>query len=171
MKILQLDKDTARKYESEIIYLHNLIPYQLWKSSDLFKEKDENREYIHKWQISQIAFENSKPIGICISFYCNKDNFNKYLYVHRLSVDQNYRLQGIGRKLCIECCKSFREYVSKTECDEIRVQSPKDDYLIQHETVSGFYKKIGFKPNGFKNYSNRIDIIYTANIDELLNKY
>ena len=168
MKIQTINKEFALKHFERIVYLHNLIPFQHWTRDDLLMESDTSREYLFKWQISMAALIENEIIGICISFY-NNTNSNNHLYIHRLCVAPEFRLHGIGRELCIESCKAFTRIVPKETCNNLLVQSPLDKYIQPHETVSGFYRKIGLDEKSIKKYSNKEDIVYSSRIDKFIN--
>ena len=170
VKIIKLNKNIAKKYENSILKLHNQIPLLHWESNDLYKDRDLKRIYFLKWQISTIALFNNRPIGICIAFYNKTNNSNYFLYIHRLSVDVKYQQKGIGKNLILNTCINFRKFISTNECNILYVQTTKEEYVGKNNTATGFYEKLGFKKIGEKKYRNKIDNIYSMNIDSFISQ-
>jgi ribosomal protein S18 acetylase RimI-like enzyme len=172
MEIKTLTKEIGILFAKEIVQIHNLIPFQRWTIEDFLLEQDEKRIYKHKWQISSVCSEESILVGICVAFEDNQSiiyNNNNFLYLHRIAVLPEYRLQGIGRDLIKHTCKNFFILNPLENKKKVIVMTPIMALNnIDFENSEGFYRKLGFTKIGEKHYKNKIDSILMISLTELI---
>jgi N-acetylglutamate synthase len=84
--------------------------YKLWSSNDgvglTDADSQENIEYFLKRNegLSFIAIKENQIIGSILGSHDGRRG-----YIYHLAVDENYRLNGIGKGLVLNCLKKFKE--------------------------------------------------------------
>ena len=104
---MEIRKMTIQDYEKV---------YELWMSCKNmgFNDIDDSKEGISRFlernpNTSFVAIENEKLIGIIIGGHDGRRG-----YIYHLSVNENYRKNGIGSELVQNCLESFKlEKISK----------------------------------------------------------
>ena len=104
---MQIKKMTIQDYEKV---------YELWMSCKNmgFNDIDDSKEGISRFlernpNTSFVAIQNEKLIGIILGGHDGRRG-----YIYHLSVNENYRKNGIGSELVKNCLESFKlEKISK----------------------------------------------------------
>ena len=104
---MEIRKMTIQDYETV---------YELWMSCKNmgFNDIDDSKEGISRFlernpNTSFVAIENEKLIGIILGGHDGRRG-----YIYHLSVNENYRKNGIGSELVKNCLESFKlEKISK----------------------------------------------------------
>lgn len=172
MNIITLTKNIAIEFSKEIINVHNLIPFQYWTLEDLTRENDEKRIYKYKWHVSCICFEKNTLAGICVAFEDNQTevfgNCN-FLYLHRIAVAPQFRLNGIGSNMIKYTCNAFKVLKREIANGCVIVGTPiKALDESPFEEAEEFYTRIGFVKIGEKTYDRKIDSILLAKLSKFV---
>src|SRR5687767_3185526 len=98
-----LTQGIARTHAEQLVWLHNHIPNQSWTADQLLSDRDDERAFRGKWEISQIAqAQDGTIVGLCIGFEREADDrhyFRNCIYMHRMAVDPGWRGTGTGALL------------------------------------------------------------------------
>ncbi len=168
LNIITLTKEIALKYASDIVEVHNLIPFQNWTKDNFLLERDDKRFYKNKWQESSVCFSDSTITGICITFEdCQSNIFGErnFLYLHRIAVLPQSRLKGIGLRLIRHSCKSFQSINQIKNNTNIIVSTPIISLNnLTFVNAENFYLRLGFIKIGEKRYKEKIDSVLKANV-------
>lgn len=108
--------------------LHDLFYAVGWSNGDITPDmlKNFNRNFINSTLVFS-AWIDDKLVG-CVRVLSDKI-FRSIIY--DLAVLPEYQHMGIGKELVRRCRETF----------------PNSEWLVQTETASGFYEKIGFSVN------------------------
>ncbi len=121
--------------------------YELWMSCKNmgFNDIDDSKEGISRFlernpNTSFVAIENEKLIGIILGGHDGRRG-----YIYHLSVNKNYRKNGIGSELVKNCLESFKlEKISKVALLVFKY----------NEVGNSFWEKQGFILREDINYRN-----------------
>ena len=135
---MEIRKMTIQDYEKV---------YELWMSCKNmgFNDIDDSKEGISRFlernpNTSFVAIENEKLIGIIIGGHDGRRG-----YIYHLSVNENYRKNGIGSELVKNCLESFKlEKISKVALLVFKY----------NEVGNSFWEKQGFILREDINYRN-----------------
>ena len=182
--VMPMTKEYAREHASEILALHNSIPYTHWTEEMLLAdiwEKDEeagrlqDRVLHHKWDHSFVAVdEDDSPAGILIAYERPGGEMQGVndvsLYLHSISVKEGYKRKGIGAMLVGKMASSlkrdgFRKRWGTKVPLAVSLQTGSDN-----KDAQAFYEKIGFEKVGKKQYDSHEDYVYWAKVETLLSR-
>ena len=135
---MQIRKMTIQDYEKV---------YELWMSCKNmgFNDIDDSKEGISRFlernpNTSFVAIENEKLIGIIIGGHDGRRG-----YIYHLSINENYRKNGIGSELVKNCLDAFKqEKISKVALLVFKY----------NEVGNSFWEKQGFILREDINYRN-----------------
>ena len=135
---MQIRKMTIQDYEKV---------YELWMSCKNmgFNDIDDSKEGIARFlernpKTSFVALENENLIGIILGGHDGRRG-----YIYHLSVNENYRKNGIGSELVKNCLESFKqEKISKVALLVFKY----------NEVGNSFWEKQGFILREDINYRN-----------------
>ena len=135
---MQIRKMTIQDYEKV---------YELWMSCKNmgFNDIDDSKEGISRFlernpNTSFVAIQNEKLIGIILGGHDGRRG-----YIYHLSVNENYRKNGIGSELVKNCLESFKlEKISKVALLVFKY----------NEVGNSFWEKQGFILREDINYRN-----------------
>jgi len=137
-----LDEETAKKYSAEISALADEIPMNEKGYFNIMAKEKDGRILHEKFKHSLIVFDKEKIIASLISYEREHEQNENYkenlLYISMLSVHPDYRRHGLARNLF-----------------KIFFENNKD----WNKHVRDFYKSLGFKQVGTKDYDNHTDMV------------
>lgn len=160
--LYSLDKETAEKYQNEILEMLNLIPKANYKFSDIVAEKKGERNFFEKWNHSLIVFDRIKniPVGILIGYEREKESNCLYkencFYINEIAINPNYQGYGIGKYLMEYFIKSKKDFLSLSGDLIFKIQT---EDSFENKKVIDFYKSLGFKEIGKKEYPSKFDLV------------
>ena len=102
------------------------------KVSDLLAQSDKLSE---KCQV--FVFEEDKTIKGCAAIKIVRHNDSKKCIVESIAVDDNYRRQGIGKRIF----DFLKSYADEQSCNSVELDVKYDDY-----DAVDFFAIIGFRP-------------------------
>ena len=135
---MQIRKMTIQDYEKV---------YELWMSCKNmgFNDIDDSKEGVARFlernpSTSFVAFENENLVGIILGGHDGRRG-----YIYHLSVNENYRKNGIGSSLVKNCLEAFKqEKISKVALLVFKY----------NEVGNSFWEKQGFVLREDINYRN-----------------
>ncbi|WP_167399429.1 non-canonical purine NTP pyrophosphatase [Prosthecochloris sp. ZM] len=152
--IRNLDFEFCRENQKDVISIINQIPYINWTTNDLFEDKD---IYGNKWNHSfAITDLENKVVGVIIAYLRLSDDNHimDSLYVHKLSIHNDYQKKGLGSKLIQFFI--YNSFKSIQWLFNITVQT-NDEFSNKH--VIRFYEKNGFLSIYQINYTDKTDLL------------
>ncbi|PIZ95500.1 MAG: hypothetical protein COX80_04370 [Candidatus Magasanikbacteria bacterium CG_4_10_14_0_2_um_filter_33_14] len=160
-----LDEETAQKYSAEISALADEIPMNEKGHFNIMAKEKDGRILHEKFKHSLIVFDKEKIIAGLISYEREPEQNENYkenlLYINMLSVHPDYRKQGLARnlfKIFFENNKKFFYLKGKVK---YAMQTNMDDW---NKHVQDFYKSLGFKQVGTKDYDDHTDMVFKRSL-------
>lgn len=173
-RVTQLTRELAETHVDWLVRVHNYIPYQQWTRETALADHDDYREFHGKWEISRIALsENGNPIGFCIGFELVPDGIHYLepgIYMHRMSLEHEYRSRQIGAILHAEAIgKAFERGIRRIKRSQtgLIIYGQTND-VPENKKIIQFYFDAGFKVVGAKSYPDRKDVILSMTEQEFL---
>lgn len=151
-------------YQIEILELINSIPKIKWGIKDLLTDKD---YYGDKWKYSFAIYNSSgEIIGVLISYFriADEKHILDSLYIHKLSIREDYKNNGIGSK----ALQFVIQHVFKLMKWLLNITVQTNDCL-ENSKVLHFYEKNGFIRLYNVFYTDKVDILMLYKRPEELN--
>lgn len=154
----------AQRQSSALCALHNLIPHVHWRGHDLLGDEDDNRVFLDKWCLSQVASIRNEPVGLLVAFRQDRHleaGAGPHVYLHRLAVRGDWQRSGIGTALISQLARSMTA-TGAVASSEIVAQTNDG---ASNEGVLAFYRAQGFIAVGRKNYPDKVDVVLRRRLD------
>lgn len=156
-------KAYAAQHYQRILTLHNQIPYCSWEKNQLLAERDPQRQFEEKWNLSFAAESGGCIVGICFSFIDREYNLSgrkvPVHYIHRICVDERCRRRGIGSKLMESSISASDELGNESLLVVVQTPVMGENGLPNGSTVIRFYHSLSFRQVSRKEYHNRTDAV------------
>lgn len=153
----RLTRQYATRYSTELVELHNDIPYLAWTSDDLLAPRRINgTEYLHKWDLSFALSVDQQPVGLLIAYLRDLDDTHpmRSLYIHRLAIHRKYRRLRLATRLLSHALSAY--FAAMPWLLTVTVQTNDEP---SNEHVIDLYERLGFRRAYRVHYPNKQDVL------------
>ena len=155
--VCQLTKQIAKHNSTQLILIHNIIPYVHWETSDLLADSSpKGITYRHKWELSFVVFDQNQVVGFLIAYMRGISDTHPFesIYIHRLAVAPDHQGIGVGSKLLQIALNSYAH-----EFPNILTYTVQTNDEEANKKVIEFYQLAGFRRFLPVHYPEKLDIL------------
>jgi ribosomal protein S18 acetylase RimI-like enzyme len=167
-QVKQLSKQLASKFATELLQIHNIIPYVSWNSKDLLSSASKQGvAYRNKWRLSYMVTVGEEIAGLLVAYKREYSEMHpvEAIYIHRLAVAPSHQQNHVGSQLLETALRTYA-----TEEPDVEYYTIQTNDEASNQNVIKFYETRGFARDVKVIYPDKVDILMKMSRKKVLHK-